>query len=101
MADLMAGRVDATFNATGSLLHPLKSGAQTRYHVKPTIQDSARAADNGGNWLRLRSDLMVRNIVPAKTLAPIMREMHDGIVIAVGDTDVKRRFEPLGVAVAA
>jgi hypothetical protein len=42
---------------------------------------------------------MVRNIVSAKTPAPIVREIHDGIVIAVGDTDVKRRFEPLGVAV--
>jgi tripartite-type tricarboxylate transporter receptor subunit TctC len=102
MTDLIAGRVDAMFNTTGSLLQAVKSGqvrglgvtSGRRFEMAlelPTIAESVPGYEVL-SWYGL--------FVPAKTPAPIVQKMHDDIVAMLGEAAVKTRFEPLGVAVA-
>jgi tripartite-type tricarboxylate transporter receptor subunit TctC len=101
MTDLIAGRIDAMFNTTGSLLQAVKSGqvrglgitSSQRLAAAPELPAIAETVSGYAvtAWYGI--------YVPAKTPVPIVQKMHDDIVAALGDTEVKRRFEPLGVAV--
>jgi tripartite-type tricarboxylate transporter receptor subunit TctC len=102
MTDLIAGRVDAMFNTTGSLLQAVKSGqvrglgvtSGRRFEMAPELPTIAESVPGYEvlSWYGL--------FVPAKTPTPIVQKMHDDIVVMLGEAAVKTRFEPLGVAVA-
>ena len=101
MTDLMAGRVDSMFNTTGSLLQAVKSGqlrglgvsSRQRFETAPELPAIAETVPGyvADSWYGI--------YVPAKTPTPIVQKMHDDIVAALDEADVRRRFEPLGVAV--
>ncbi len=101
MTDLIAGRVDAMFNTTGSLLQEVKSGqvrglgvtSGRRFEMAPELPTIAEFVPGYEvlSWYGL--------FVPARTPAPIVQKMHDDIAAMLGEAAVKTRFEPLCVAV--
>jgi tripartite-type tricarboxylate transporter receptor subunit TctC len=102
MTDLIAGRVDAMFNSTGSMLAAVKGGqvrglgvsSAQRFELAPelpTIAESVPGFEALG-WYAL--------YVPAKTPAPIAQKINADAVAMLKEPAVKARFEPLGVAVA-
>src|SRR5262245_21610692 len=104
MNDLLAGRLDAMFNTTGSLLQSVRAG-QVRALA---ISSAARAqsapeiptfAESGVPGYAVESWYAV--FVPARTPAEIVRKMHADVTAALGEPAVKARFEPLGVTVAS
>lgn len=101
MTDLIAGRVDAMFNTTGSLLQAVKSGqvrglgvtSRRRFALAPELPAIAETVPGYEvtSWYGI--------YVPARTPGPIVQKMHDDILTVLGEADVKKRFEPLGVTV--
>jgi tripartite-type tricarboxylate transporter receptor subunit TctC len=101
MTDLIAGRVDAMFNTTGSLLQAVESGqirglgvtSSQRFEAAPALPTIAETLSGyeAVAWYGI--------YVPAKTPTSIVQKIHDDIAVALGEADVRRRFEPLGVAV--
>ena len=102
VADLIAGRVDAMFNTSGSLLQMARAGqvrglavtTAERFATEPEFPSVAEAGvpdfDVSG-WYAL--------FVPAKTLATIVRMMHDDAAAMLSEPAIRAMFEPLGVAV--
>ena len=102
MTDLIAGRVDAMFNTTGSLLQAVRSGQVRGLAVSsgerfetapelPTIAESGVPGFDVTSWYGV--------FAPSKSPARIMQKMHDDIGSILAEPALKARFEPLGVAV--
>jgi tripartite-type tricarboxylate transporter receptor subunit TctC len=104
MNDLLAGRLDAMFNTTGSLLQSVRAG-----QVRALAISSARRAQNapdiptfaesGVPGYAVQSWYGV--FVPAKTPPEIVSKMQADVAAALADPAVQARFEPLGVIVAS
>jgi tripartite-type tricarboxylate transporter receptor subunit TctC len=100
MTDLLAGRVDAQFNTSGSLLQPVKSKqvralavtSATRFPMAPeipTIAESGVPGYEAVSWYAL--------YVPTHTPADIVKKMNAECVAMLNDPAVKQKFEPLGI----
>jgi tripartite-type tricarboxylate transporter receptor subunit TctC len=102
MTDLIAGRVDAMFNTTGSLLAAVKAGqvrglgvtSAQRFELAPELPTIAETVPGFecGFWYGL--------YVPGKTPASIVQRISTDMVAMLNEPAVKAKFEPLGVAVA-
>jgi tripartite-type tricarboxylate transporter receptor subunit TctC len=104
MNDLLAGRLDAMFNTTGSLLQSVRVGqvralAISSARRSPNAPEIATFAEAGVPGYEVESWYAV--FVPARTPAEIVRKMQADVAGALDDPAVKARFEPLGVAVAS
>jgi tripartite-type tricarboxylate transporter receptor subunit TctC len=103
MTDLIAGRLDAMFNTTGSLLPPV-SGKQVRCLAVtsaqrfpiapdiPTVAESGVPGYEAVSWYAL--------YVPANTPPDIVKTMNGDCVAMLGEAAVKAKFEPLGIIAA-
>jgi tripartite-type tricarboxylate transporter receptor subunit TctC len=100
MTDLLAGRLDAMFNTTGSLLQPVKSKqvkalavtSAKRFPLAPEIPTAAEAGVTGyavESWYGV--------YVPAHTPPDVVKKMNAACTALLGDAAVKDKFEPLGV----
>jgi tripartite-type tricarboxylate transporter receptor subunit TctC len=100
MSDLIAGRVDAMLNTTGSLLQAAKSGqvralavtTAERFPGAPEIPTFAEVGVPGfdvTSWYAL--------FVPAKTPPEIVQRMNTAAVAMLQEPAIKTRFEPLGI----
>jgi tripartite-type tricarboxylate transporter receptor subunit TctC len=103
MSDLIAGRVDAMFNTTGSVLQAARTGQVRGLAVTtadrsasapefPTIAESGVPGFDVSGWYAL--------FVPAKTPPDIVKKMNADMVALLREPAIKARFEPLGLAVA-
>ena len=103
MTDLITGRVDSMFNTTGSLLQAVRAGQIRGLGVTsaqpfenapelPTIAEAVPGYEAMW-WYGL--------FVPGKTPEPIVQKMNADVVTMLGDSSVKTKFEPLGLAVAS
>jgi tripartite-type tricarboxylate transporter receptor subunit TctC len=104
MNDLLAGRLDAMFNTTGSLLQSVRVGqvralAITSARRSSSAPEIATFAEAGLAGYEVESWYAM--FVPARTQAEIVQKMQADVARALGDPAVKARFEPLGVAVAS
>jgi tripartite-type tricarboxylate transporter receptor subunit TctC len=100
MTDLIAGRLDAMFNTTGSLL-PAVSGNQVRclavtsaqrFPIAPDIRTVAEAGVPGyedTSWYAL--------YVPANTPADIVKKLNAATVAMLSEDATKQKFIPLGI----
>jgi len=100
MTDLLAGRLDAMFNTTGSLL-PAVSGKQVRclgvtsaqrFPIAPEIPTVAEAGVPGyedTSWYAL--------YVPAKTPGDVIDKINAASAKMLGEDETKQKFIPLGV----
>ena len=102
VTDAIAGRVDAIFNTTGSLLQTVRNGQLRGLAVTtaqrfptapelPTIAESGVPAYDVSSWYAL--------FMPAKTPADIIAKLNAATVTALSEPEVRAKFEPLGVAV--
>ncbi len=103
MSDLIAGRVDAMFNTTGSVLQAARTGQVRGLAVTtaersanapefPTIAESGLPSFDVSGWYAL--------FVPAKTSPDIVKKMNVDMVALLREPAIKARFEPLGLTVA-
>jgi tripartite-type tricarboxylate transporter receptor subunit TctC len=104
MNDLLAGRLDAMFNTTGSLLQSVRAGQVRALAISSAARQQSAAeiptfAESGVPGYAVESWYAV--FVPAKTPPEIVTKMHADVAKALGDPAVKARFEPLGVTVAS
>jgi len=104
MNDLIAGRLDAMFNTTGSLFQSVRVGQVRALAISsatraPNAREIATFAEAGVPGYAVESWYAV--FVPARTPAEIVQKMHADVAKALDDPAVKARFEPLGVAVAS
>jgi tripartite-type tricarboxylate transporter receptor subunit TctC len=102
ITDAIAGRVDATFNTTGSVLQTVRSGqlrglAVTTAQRFPTAPELPTIAESGipgfdvSSWYAL--------LVPAKTPPDIIAKLNAATVTALAEPAVRTRFETLGAIV--
>ena len=103
MTDLLAGRLDAMCNTTGSLLPPV-SGKQVRCLAVtsaqrfpiapeiPTVAESGVPGYEAVSWYAL--------YVPANTPSDVVKTMNSDCVAMLSETAVKAKFEPLGIVAA-
>jgi tripartite-type tricarboxylate transporter receptor subunit TctC len=100
MTDLLAGRLDAMFNTTGSLLQPVKSNqvralavtSAKRFPLAPEIPTAAESGVAGYeavSWYAL--------YVPAHTPPDIVKKVNATCIAMLGDPAAKAKFEPLGI----
>jgi tripartite-type tricarboxylate transporter receptor subunit TctC len=100
MSDVLAGRVDAMLNTTGSLLQAAKSGQVRALAVTtaerfpgapeiPTFAESGVPGFDVTSWYAL--------FVPAKTPPEIVQRMNADTVALLQEPAIKTRFEPLGI----
>jgi tripartite-type tricarboxylate transporter receptor subunit TctC len=104
MNDLIAGRLDAMFNTTGSLLQSVRAGQVRALAISSPVReqnapDIPTFAESGVPGYAVQSWYAV--FVPAKTPPEIVKRMHADVAKALDDPAVKARFEPLGVTVAS
>ncbi len=100
MTDLLAGRLDAMFNTTGSLLQPVKSNqvkalAVTSAKRFPLAPDIPTAAELGVTGFDAESWYGV--YVPAHTPADIVKKVNATCVAMFADPAIKAKFDPLGI----
>lgn len=102
VTDAIAGRIDAIFNTTGSLLQTVRTGqlrglAVTTARRFPTAPELPTIAESGvpgfdvSSWYAL--------LMPAKTPADIVAKVNAAAVTALSEPEVRAKFEPLGVVV--
>jgi tripartite-type tricarboxylate transporter receptor subunit TctC len=102
VTDAIAGRVDAIFNTTGSLLQTVRTGqlrglAVTTAQRFPTAPELPTIAESGvpgfdvSSWYAL--------FMPAKTPADIIARINIATVAALSEPEVRAKFELLGVVV--
>jgi tripartite-type tricarboxylate transporter receptor subunit TctC len=103
MTDLIAGRLDAMFNTTGSLL-PAVAGKQVRCLAVtsaqrfpiapdlPTVAESGVPGYEDVSWYAL--------YVPKGTPADIVKKMNADTVTALADDAIKQKYIPLGILAA-
>ena len=100
MTDLLAGRLDAMFNTSGSLLPQVKSKqvrglavtSAKRFPIAPeipTVAESGVPGYEAVSWYGL--------YVPAHTPSDIVTKMNSSCVAMLSETPVKEKFEPLGI----
>jgi tripartite-type tricarboxylate transporter receptor subunit TctC len=100
MSDLIAGRLDAMFNTTGSLLQAVRSNQVRGLAVStaerfataaeiPTVAEAGVSGYDVESWYGMW--------VPAKTPREIVKRMNADIVAMLGESALKARFELLGV----
>jgi tripartite-type tricarboxylate transporter receptor subunit TctC len=104
MNDLLAGRLDAMFNTTGSLLQSVRVGqvralAISSARRSPNAPEIVTFAEAGVPGYEVESWYAV--FVPARTPAEIVQKVQADVARALADPAVQARFEPLGVAVAS
>ncbi len=103
MTDLIAGRLDAMFNTTGSLLPPVQGHqvrclavtSAKRFPIAPefpTIAESGVPGYEAVSWYAL--------YVPPATPPEIVKKINADSVAMLSDPAVKAKFEPLGIAAA-
>ncbi len=103
MTDLIAGRLDAMFNTTGSLLPPVQGHqvrclavtSANRFPIAPefpTIAESGVPGYEAVSWYAL--------YVPPATPPEIVKKINADTVAMLSDPAVKAKFEPLGIAAA-
>jgi tripartite-type tricarboxylate transporter receptor subunit TctC len=103
MTDLIAGRLDAMFNTTGSLLPPVQGHqvrclavtSAKRFPIAPefpTIAESGVPGYEAVSWYAL--------YVPPATPSEIVKKINADSVAMLSDPAVKAKFEPLGIAAA-
>ena len=100
MSDLLAGRIDAMFNTTGSLLQAVRANqvrglavtSGERFATAPEIPTIAESGVPGYNV-----ESFYGLWAPARTPHDIMKRMNADIVAMLGEPTVKARFETLGV----
>ena len=94
------GSLDAGVDFIAPLLSPIKGGqlralAVTAGKRQPQLPDVPTAIEAGvkgydvASWNALAA--------PAKTPQPVLDKLHEAVVKALGDPDVKKRFAELGV----
>jgi tripartite-type tricarboxylate transporter receptor subunit TctC len=103
MTDLIAGRLDAMVNTTGSLLPPVQ-GKQVRCLAVtsakrfpiapdfPTVAESGVPGYEAVSWYAL--------YVPTHTPPDIVKRMNADCVAMLSEPAVKEKYVPLGVAAA-
>jgi tripartite-type tricarboxylate transporter receptor subunit TctC len=104
MNDLLAGRLDAMFNTTGSLLQSVRAGQVRALAIssasrQPNAAEISTFAESGVPDYAVESWYAV--FVPAKTPSEIVKKIQADVAKALADPAVKARFEPLGVTVAS
>jgi tripartite-type tricarboxylate transporter receptor subunit TctC len=104
MNDLLAGRLDAMFNTTGSLLQSVRAGQVRALAIssasrQPNAAEIPTFAESGVPGYAVESWYAV--FVPAKTPSEIVKKIQADVAKALADPAVKARFEPLGVTVAS
>jgi tripartite-type tricarboxylate transporter receptor subunit TctC len=104
MTDLLAGRLDAMVNTTGSLL-PYVQGKQVRclavtsakrFPIAPELPTAAESGVPGyaaESWYAL--------YVPAHTPPDIIKKMNASCVAMLSEAAVKDKYVPLGVSAAS
>jgi tripartite-type tricarboxylate transporter receptor subunit TctC len=103
MTDLIAGRLDAMFNTTGSLLPAVKGNqvrclavtSAKRFPIAPefpTVAESGVPGYEATSWYAL--------YVPANTPADIVKRINGDSVAMLSDPAIRQKFEPLGVLAA-
>jgi tripartite-type tricarboxylate transporter receptor subunit TctC len=102
VTDAIAGRVDAIFNTTGSLLQTVRNGQLRGLGVTtaqrfptapelPTIAESGVPGYDVSSWYAL--------FMPAGTPADIIAKVNAATVRALSEPEVRAKFVPLGVVV--
>jgi tripartite-type tricarboxylate transporter receptor subunit TctC len=100
MNDLMANRIDAMVNTTGSLLQHARSGNVRGLAVTaakrstlapefPTMQESGVAGFDISSWYGL--------FVPLKTPPDIVRKVNADMVKLLAEPEIKAKLAPLGI----
>lgn len=100
MNDLIAGRIDAMINTTGSLLQAARAGQVRGLAVSagkrsalapefPTMSDSGVPGFDISSWYAL--------FAPAKTPPEIVKVMNADMVAILAEPAVKARLAPLGI----
>jgi tripartite-type tricarboxylate transporter receptor subunit TctC len=100
MNDLIAGRLDAMVNTTGSLLQFVRAGQARALAISsatraPYAAEIPTVAESGVPGYAVESWYAV--FAPARIPAEIVRRMHADVVTALADPAVVARFEPMGV----
>jgi tripartite-type tricarboxylate transporter receptor subunit TctC len=100
MTDLLAGRLDAMFNTTGSLLQPVKSNqvralAVTSAKRFPLAPEIPTAMELGVAGYEVESWYGV--YVPSHTPADITKKLNSTCVAMFSDAAIKAKFDPLGI----
>jgi tripartite-type tricarboxylate transporter receptor subunit TctC len=103
MTDLLAGRLDAMVNTTGSLLGPVQ-GKQVRCLAVtsakrfpiapdfPTVAESGVPGYEAVSWYAL--------YVPAHTPPEIVKKMNSGCVAMLDEPAIKEKYATLGISAA-
>jgi tripartite-type tricarboxylate transporter receptor subunit TctC len=102
MTDLIAGRLDAMFNTTGSLLQPVRANlvralAVTSAERSPLVPELPTASEAGVPGFDVTSWYGL--YVPAYTAPDIVKKMNAAVQTLLGESDVKQKFADLGVVV--
>jgi tripartite-type tricarboxylate transporter receptor subunit TctC len=102
MTDLIAGRLDAMFNTTGSLLQPVRANlvralAVTSAERSPLVPELPTASEAGVPGFDVTSWYGL--YVPAHTAPDIVKKMNAAVQTLLGESDVKQKFADLGVVV--
>jgi tripartite-type tricarboxylate transporter receptor subunit TctC len=103
MSDLIAGRIDAMINTTGSLLQAARGGqvrglAVTAGKRSPLASEFPTMAESGvpgfdvSSWYALYA--------PVKTSPEIVRKMNADTVAMLSEPAIKTRLAPLGIEAA-
>ncbi len=104
MTDLLAGRLDAMVNTTGSLLGPVQAKqvrclavtSAKRFPIAPAIPTVAESGVPGYeavSWYAL--------YVPAHTPPDIVKKMNAGCVAMLAEPAIKDKYVTLGISVAS
>jgi tripartite-type tricarboxylate transporter receptor subunit TctC len=104
MSDLIAGRIDAMVNTTGSLLQASRGGQVRGLAVTagkrsalapefPTMAESGVAGFDISSWYGL--------FMPGKTPPEIVRKINADMVAMLAEQQTKARLAPLGIEAAS
>ena len=99
MTDLLAARVNVTFNSIAPVLAHIKAGRLQPLGVAgakrspllpavPTISEAGVTGFESGSWLGL--------LAPARTPKPVIARLHEVMVKVVSAPDTRARIEALG-----
>ncbi len=100
LTDLLAGRIDTTFDSYTVYEEHIKSGrvralavtSRTRMAALPSVPTLDEAGLKGyevSNWLGV--------FAPAGTPAAVVQALHAGVAKAMADTELKRQLTALGI----
>jgi tripartite-type tricarboxylate transporter receptor subunit TctC len=104
MSDLIAGRIDAMVNTTGSLLQASRGGQVRGLAVTaakrsalapefPTMAESGVVGFDISSWYGL--------FMPGKTPPEIVRKINADMVTMLAEDQIKARLAPLGIEAAS